>query len=293
MAAPASLAAKGRLAIIAGNGLLPVHLAEAARAAGEDPFIILLRHETDQRFEGFETTTMAIADIAGFNRILRQRGIDRVVLSGGVTRRPDWRDVRPNWKMLRKLPALFRTLVSGGDDALLQMTIGILEAQGCRVIGAHEIAPNLLARTGPLGRQVPSEEDRRDIEAAAAAARRLGELDIGQGAVSVGGRVVALEGVEGTDRMLERVAGLRAEGRISSRRKGVVVKLCKPQQDVRADLPSIGPSTVRTAAAAGLAGIVVEAGRALVLEEAALIAAADEAGLFVCGIDPGLAGGGL
>ena len=288
-----SLAPKGRLAIIAGNGFLPIYLAEAARDGGENPFIISLRNESDQRFDGFETASASIADITGFERIFREKGIGRVVLSGGVTRRPDWRDIRPNWKVLRKLPLLLRTLVSGGDDALLQVAIGIIEAQGCRVIGAHEVAPGLLAKTGQLGAHAPSKDDIRDIEKAAEAARKLGELDIGQGSVSVGGRVVALEGVEGTDRMLERVAALRAEGRISARRKGVLVKLCKPQQDMRADLPTIGPSTVENAVKAGLAGIAVEAGRALVLEEQKMVAAADAAGIFVCGIDLGLPQGGL
>ncbi|MFN7089778.1 MAG: UDP-2,3-diacylglucosamine diphosphatase LpxI domain-containing protein, partial [Allorhizobium sp.] len=106
-----------------------------------------------------------------------------------------------------------------------------------------------------------------------------------QGAVAVGGRIVALEGVEGTDAMLARVEGLRAEGRISRRRRGVLVKLCKPQQDLRADLPTIGVSTVENAKAAGLAGIAVEAGRALVVEREAMIAAANAAGLFVVGLD--------
>ncbi len=173
------------------------------------------------------------------------------------------------------------------------MVIKLIEAMGCEVLGAHEIVPGLLAKTGPLGAHAPSDDDHRDIDRASEAAKRLGELDIGQGAVSVGGRVVALEGVEGTDRMLERVTALRAEGRISARRKGVLVKLCKPQQDMRADLPTIGPSTVENVIRAGLAGIAVEAGRALVLEEAKMIAAADAAGVFVCGIDPGLPRGGL
>ncbi len=281
-----------RLAIIAGNGFLPVHLARAARDAGEDPFIIPLRKESDQDFGGFEVAGASIADVAAINRIFREQGIDRVVLSGGVTRRPDWRDIRPTWKTIRKLPLLMKTLVAGGDDALLQVAIGIIEAQGCRVVGAHEIAPGLLAKIGPLGTCLPSADDRDDIERAIEAARRLGELDIGQGAVSVGGRVVALEGAEGTDAMLRRVAALRAEGRISRRRKGVLVKLCKPQQDMRADLPTVGPSTVANAAEAGLAGIAIEAGRALVLQEDAMIAAADKAGIFVCGIDPALPRGG-
>ncbi len=184
-----------------------------------------------------------------------------------------------------------KTLLAGGDDVVLKMVIGLIEAQGCHVIGAHEIAPDLLAETGPIGAVSPSADDWRDITRGAEAAEALGLLDVGQGAVSVGGRIVALEGVEGTDAMLERVAHLRAEKRISQHRKGVLVKLCKPQQDVRADLPSIGRSTIENARKAGLAGIAVEAGRALVIEREALISAADEAGLFVIGIDRGLAGG--
>ena len=283
----------GRLAIIAGDGFLPIYLAQAARAAGDDPLMIRLRNESAQAFEGFETVTASIADIAGFASIFRQNGIGRVVLSGAVKRRPDWRDIRPNWKVLRQLPSLVGNLLSGGDDALLQAAIGIIEAQGCAVVGAHEIAPALLARVGPLGTHQPSDDDRRDVTKAAEAAIRLGELDIGQGAVSIGGRVVALEGVEGTDQMLQRVAALRAEGRISARRKGVLVKLCKPQQDLRADLPSIGPSTVEHAARAGLAGIAVEAGRSLVLEEDKMVEAANRSGIFICGIDTGLPRGGL
>jgi len=139
----------------------------------------------------------------------------------------------------------------------------------------------------------PGKDDITDILKAAEAANALGLLDVGQGAVSVGGRVVALEGPEGTDGMLERVASLRTAGRISARRKGVLVKLCKPQQDLRADLPSIGPSTVENARSAGLAGIAVEAGRALVLEREALIAAANASGLFVVGLDRGLPSWGL
>jgi UDP-2,3-diacylglucosamine hydrolase len=276
----------GRLAIIAGRGFLPRYLAEAARSAGENPLVIRLNNEAEDRFEGFPTEPMGIADIGRFAGLLKTYNIDRVVLSGGVRRRPDWREIRPTFKTLRQLPNIVRALSRGGDDVLLRAAMGIIEAEGCRVIGAHEIAPDLLMRLGPIGLHRPSDDDLRDISRAAEAARKLGELDIGQGAVSVGGRVVALEGVEGTDRMLERVATLRAEGRVSQRRKGVLVKLCKPQQDMRADLPTIGPSTVETALKAGLAGVAVEAGRALVLEEAALVAAANAAGLFVCGIDP-------
>lgn len=279
-----------RLAIIAGSGFLPYYVALAAREAGENPLIIRLKNEADLDWSQFESAAISVGDVRSLGQLLSTNGIDRVVLSGGVSRRPEWREIRPNLKMIAKMPSIIRTLLSGGDDTVLQMVIGLIEAQGARVIGAHEIAPALLATTGPLGQIKPNDDDRRDIAKAAKAAFALGALDIGQGAVSVGGRIVAMEGVEGTDGMLERVAALRAAGRISSRRKGVLVKLCKPQQDIRADLPTIGPSTVLNAAKAGLAGIAVEAGRAFILDREAMLKAADDAGLFVCGIDTALEG---
>ncbi|MBA1349207.1 LpxI family protein [Rhizobium sp. WYCCWR 11146] len=285
--------AAGRLAIIAGGGLLPSYVAEAARAAGENPVIVALKDESDRRWEGYDHAVIGVGDFAALEGLLNRYGIGRVVMSGSVRRRPEWREVRPTLRTLMKMPATIRTLLSGGDDRVLQMVIRLIEGNGRRVVGAHEIAPDLLAAVGPLGTAIPGEEDRRDINRAAEAAEMLGRLDVGQGAVAIGGRIVALEGLEGTDEMLERVAGLRAAGRISPRRRGALVKLCKPQQDIRADLPAIGVSTVLNARKAGLAGVAVEAGRSLVLDRAAVIKAADEAGLFVCGIDRGLPAWGL
>ncbi|MBB3974839.1 hypothetical protein GGQ64_000015 [Rhizobium azooxidifex] len=279
-----------RLAIIAGGGLLPIHVARAARLHGEDPFILALSNEAEQDWSEFDHAGVGVGDYAGISRIFSTEGIDRAVLSGSVRRRPEWRDIRPTVRTLMQVPGIVRTLLNGGDDTVLKMVIRLIEANGVRVVGADEIAPELLAAEGPIGAVKPDDEAARDIAAASAAALALGSLDVGQGAVAVGGRVIALEGAEGTDLMLERVASLRREGRISRRRKGVLVKLCKPNQDRRADLPSIGVDTVRRAAEAGLAGIACEAGRSLVLDRAALIEEADRAGLFVTGILPRDAG---
>lgn len=279
------LSRNGRLAIIAGSGKLPLFLAEAAREAGENPFVLRLKNEADDIWQGFDNTVVGVGDMAGLSALFRQHHIRRVVMSGAVKRRPAFGEIRANFKSLLKLPMALKTLLAGGDDAVLRMVISLIEAQGCQVLGAHEILPGLLATTGPLGAVTPDTESLKDIEKAADAAEMLGRLDVGQGAIAVGGRIVALEGVEGTDAMLARVRDLRDEGRISRRREGVLVKLCKPQQDLRADLPTIGVSTVQNAKAAGLAGIAVEAGRALVVEREAVIAAADAAGLFVVGIE--------
>ncbi|AYM10605.1 LpxI family protein [Agrobacterium tumefaciens] len=278
----------GRLAIVAGSGQLPLHVAAAAREMGENPFIVQLRDDSQFDWSGFDNAVISVGDVAGLGRLLRENQVDRVVLSGAVARRPEWREIRPTIGILLKLPSIVRTLLSSGDDAVLQMVIKVIGTLGAKVIGAHEIAPGLLATTGPFGAHKPAEDDLRDIRKAAQAALALGTLDVGQGAVAVGGRIVALEGVEGTDAMLARVAALRAEGRISTRRKGVLVKLCKPQQDIRADLPTIGVETVENAHKAGLAGIAVEAGRALVLDRDEMLKAADQAGIFVCGIDTSL-----
>jgi len=275
---------------VAGSGQLPLYVANAAREMGEDPFIVRLRDDSRFDWSGFDNAVISVGDVAGLGRLLRDNRVDRVVLSGAVARRPEWREIRPTVAILLKLPSIVKTLLSGGDDAVLQMVIKIIGTLGAKVIGAHEIAPGLLATTGAFGTQKPAEDDLKDIRKAAEAALALGKLDVGQGAVSVGGRIVALEGVEGTDAMLLRVAALRAEGRISPRRRGVLVKLCKPQQDIRADLPTIGIETVENAQKAGLAGIAVEAGRALVLDRDAMLKAADQAGIFVCGIDTSLHG---
>lgn len=277
---------RDRLAIIAGGGLLPRYVAEAARARGEVPYILALRNESGDDWSDFDHEIISIGNYAGIGAAFRRHGIGRAVLSGWVRRRPEWRDIHAPLRMLLAVPSVVRTLLKGGDDAVLRMVIRLIEAEGVRVVGAHEIVPDLLGCEGPLGQVAPDRDAEADIAAATAAAQALGRLDVGQGAVAVGGRVVALEGAEGTDGMLERVAALRAAGRISQRRKGVLVKLCKPGQDMRADLPAIGVETLSRARAAGLAGIAVEAGRSLVLERDAMIAEADAHGLFVTGIVP-------
>ncbi len=188
-------------------------------------------------------------------------------------------------RLLPVLPKIWRALRGSGDDRVLRSIIALFEQAGCRVIGAHEVVPDLLAETGPQTKQHPTDRDWRDILAAYKGADMLGRMDIGQGAVAVSGRIVALEGPEGTDKMLGRVEEMRRSGRISARPGGALVKLCKLNQEERADLPSIGQRTIDTALQAGLSGIAVEAGRALVLDREQTLARADAAGLFIVGID--------
>jgi UDP-2,3-diacylglucosamine hydrolase len=278
--------AKGRLAIIAGSGKLPRYVADAASLAGEKPFIFALEGEVDSDWSAYDHVSIGLGDIARFKRMADDLGVDRIIMSGGVSRRPPIREVKLGWSGLLKIPGVIRKLTGGGDNTVLTAVIEFLETPGRRVIGAHEVAPDLLAQTGPLGAVAPD-------DAALRAARLIGALDIGQGAIAVGGRVVALEGPEGTDAMIARVRDLKAAGRVSAKRKGVLVKLCKPGQDMRVDLPSAGLRTVTAAAEAGLAGIALEAGRSLLLDASDVKELADQHGLFVYGLEPDIGEGGV
>ncbi|WP_412048807.1 LpxI family protein [Hoeflea sp. Naph1] len=277
---------KPRLGILAGRGCFPVLVSSSARDMGHNPYIVAIEGEADQDWSGFDHCVLGIGDVAGLSALIRREKIGTLMLAGGIDRRPRFRDIRPTWSSLAAAPSLLRTLLSGGDDQILRAAIGLLEKQGVQVVGAQTVAPGLLSQIGPLGKLEPRPSDQADIAAAEQAALALGQLDVGQGAVSVGGRVIALEGLEGTDLMLERVAALRAAGRLPRGRGGVLVKMCKPEQDERADLPSIGPDTVTNAHAAGLSGIAVEAGRTLVLERELVVTLANRLGVFVTGLGP-------
>ena len=176
---------------------------------------------------------------------------------------------------------LMAALRGAGDDKLLTAIIGALEGEGFRVVGIDSILPEILAPMGVFGAVSPDQGARADIAVGCRVARIIGSLDIGQAVVVQQGMVLGVEAIEGTDALLRRCRALRREGP-----GGVLVKLKKPGQEMRADLPAIGTETVNGALAAGLKGIAIEAGGALVINRAAVVEAADAAGLFVIGVTP-------
>ena len=278
-----ALAGASRVAIIAGSGALPAEVVDTLVRAGHNPFVILLEGEAlAEDFAGCETVVMALEEFCDFGSVLRRADTSHVVFAGGVARRPALSRMKWRLGMLRLVPRIARAL-SRGDDGLLRAVLDYFEASGFRVLGAHEIVPNLLAPLQVLTKRAPSKHDERDIAAAFKAAVVIGDLDIGQAAIAVGGRAVALEGIEGTDGLLERMASMRDHGRLGGRKGGVLAKCAKPRQEMRADLPAIGPETVDGAHAAGLAGVAVEAGRTFILDANRVVQRADELGLFVVG----------
>jgi len=271
---------EGRTAIIAGNGQLPIAVAQTLTERGESPFLIPLRGEAAAELYAYPHQEISLVEFAKLVHALKHHKIENIVLAGGVTKRPYLRDLRLDWPTLYILPRLAFAL-GRGDDALLRAFIKALESYQFRICGAHQIVPELLAsKCMKLSKHRPSTKAHEDIKLAAQGAQMLGALDVGQGAVAVGGRIVALEGAEGTDEMLARVQHLRKAGRIPAK-GGVLVKVMKPSQEARADLPTIGPKTIEIAHEAGLVGIAIEAERSFILEPAKTMMLADQYGLFI------------
>ena len=268
-----------KLGILAGSGELPSRLVEACRAADRPFFILAFEGEADPALQdvGPHAWVRLGAAETGF-RLLRENGVRQIVMAGGI-RRPSLASLRPDWRTAKFLARIgYRAL---GDDGLLSAIIKELEAEGFAVVGADEIIGSAVAELGPLGRLRPDAQADIDIAHGFRVVRALGALDIGQAVVVQQGLVLGVEAIEGTDALLSRCAALRREGA-----GGVLVKAAKPGQERRADLPTIGRRTVAAAAAAGLRGIAVEAGSALVLDRDGVARAADLAGLFVVGVRP-------
>jgi DUF1009 family protein len=262
-----------KLGLIAGGGGLPLALARHCVAGGRPLYVIRLAGFASAQLEAFDGESRPLIDIAGGLAALKREGCEAVCFAGAVER-PDFESA--------DAAALPETVIAarGGDDSLLSAVIARFQAEGFSVEGAHEVMADLTLGAGPLGRLSPADEDTADIDRALLVARTIGALDVGQGAVCRDGSVLAVEAREGTDAMLRRVADF-ARG---ADRRGVLAKASKPGQDLRIDLPTIGPTTVELAAAAGLSGIIGEAGRVLVVDRAETIRLADASGLFIAGV---------
>ncbi len=270
-----------KLGIIAGRGELPRRIVEAARAAGREFFVIAFNGETDPATvaDGAAHAWVDLPTVGRTIKLLKQAGVSELVLIGPIGR-PNFRKLKPDWHGTKLLPKIIRA-ASQGDDAIMKVVVEDLENQGFTILGAEMVLASLSAPTGRLGRHEPDAGDRADIERGMAVLAQLGHLDIGQAVVVRAGYVLAVEAAEGTDEMLRRCRQFRGEAAA-----GVLIKRPKPVQERRVDLPTIGVPTVQGAVAAGLKGIAVEAGGALVADRTAVAKAADAAGIFVCGVKP-------
>jgi UDP-2,3-diacylglucosamine hydrolase len=271
------------VAIICGGGSLPLTVAEAVERSGRPVVLFPVRGWADPAaFARYRHHWLHLGSAGRFRRLARMEGCRDVVMIGNAIR-PAIHELRLDWLTLRLLPRIILNF-KGGDDKLLSGIAKMMEDHGFRLIGAHEVAPEILVGEGPLGLIKPSAAHAQDIERGFELIVAIAPFDVGQAVVVADNRVLAVEAAEGTDHMLDRVAALRAEGRIRiPDNTGVLVKAPKPAQDRRIDLPSLGPRTVEKAARAGLAGIAVAAGETIIAEPLRVLEAADRAGLFVVG----------
>lgn len=272
--------ATGTIGIIAGGGEVPGRLIEALRSQNRRFFIIALEGQADpETIAGLPHLVVRIGAVGTTLDALRKAGARDIVLAGAV-RRPSLTELRPDWTATRLIAKMGPKVFAGGDDALLHALVTVLEGEGFRVLRADSLLQGLLASSGVLGSHAPDDDARADIGRGTEILQAMGRLDIGQAVVIQQGLCLGVEAIEGTDALLRRVAGLRRDGK-----GGVLIKLRKPGQDERVDLPTIGVATVEAAAAAGLRGIAIDAGGTWLVDRPGVIEAADRLGLFVIGLD--------
>jgi DUF1009 family protein len=270
--------------LIAGGGVLPFAVADSLLARGITPVFFALKGICDPAAVArFRHHWVPLGQLGRLTGLMRSEGCRDLVFIGTLVR-PALSEIRLDWGTLRAMRHILSAF-RGGDDHLLTGIGRIFEDDGFRLLGIKDIAPDLLMPAGSLTRAVPDAGAEADIARGRDVLRALSPFDIGQATVVIDGHVVGVEDIEGTDGLLARVAHLRAQGRIRAKPgRGVLVKAPKSGQDLRFDLPTLGPRTIENAAAAGLAGIAIVAGNTIVAEPQLMIEAADAAGLFVTGL---------
>jgi DUF1009 family protein len=270
-----------RLGVVAAAGSIPIAVCEAALAQGIDVQVVALKGQASPEISRFPHRWLRLGELGGLLSTLKDAGCRDVVLVGAL-RRPDLWKVGVDFGLIRHLPTIL-SLTRGGDDKVLKRVVRFFEGQGFSVRGAHEIAPNLLAPPGAFGAHRPDKDDEQDIRHGLSLLTALSPFDVGQAVVVARGHVLAIEAAEGTDEMLKRCQGLRQWG--GRGRAGILIKAPKLDQELRIDMPVIGPRTVELAAAAGLAGIAVMSGKVMIADQAEMVKAADRHQLFVIGIE--------
>lgn len=267
----------GKLGILAGGGFLPERIAERCRETDRPYFVVVFENQGDaDAFDPHPHAVSRLGAAGGIIKTLRREQCEQLVMAGTI-RRPSAKDVRPDlWgvKFLAKTGAM-----ALGDDGLVSALVKALESEGFDVIGADEVVPEYLVARGVMGAHHPDPEQESDIAFAIKSARALGERDEGQAVAVRDATLIAEEDASGTDAMLRRLKDAGNAG-------GILAKTLKPNQERRVDLPTIGCQTIENAHAAGLTGIIVEAGNAFFYEREDAIELANSYGMFVVGVDP-------
>ena len=266
----------GRYAVIAGNGSFPFLVLEAARDQGIDPLVVAIKEETLPEIAQKTSNLhwLSLGEVSKLLELLSAERIEKVVLAGQVKHAQIFSSIKPDGLVSRALAGLQRK----NTDALIGAFVRMLEGRGMRVVDSTLFLKPLLAEPGPMTRRAPDESEMSDIAFGREMAKKLAGLDIGQTVVVAERAVVAVEAMEGTDRAIERAATL------SNGRRLVVVKVSKPRQDMRFDVPVIGLKTIEVMQRSNATVLAVDAGKTLLFERPRLLEAADQAGIAIVGM---------
>jgi hypothetical protein len=277
------------IALFAGRGELPSKIINHCHEQGQPLFLIAFEGQTDSEFVNQQQPYIKghlwtyFGAVGKTLRYLKANKVTHIVMAGAM-HRPSWSELKLDWKgtqWFAKMGLAKMGSKTAGDDGLLTRIMGMLKAEGFDVISATDILDDLLAPEGVMGRHRPEEADWQDIVRGKEVSHLLGSGDVGQAVVVQQGLVLGVEAIEGTEALLARCGKLRREGR-----GGVLVKMAKPHQSRAVDLPTIGVATIHQVEAAGLRGLAVEAGSTQILDQKAVVQAADAAGLYLIGVLP-------
>ena len=266
-----------KLGMIAGGGMMPVEIIKYCNENGIEIFVVGI--EPFAKEEELKDAPHIFAKIAEAGKIfkaLKSNDVYEIVLAGGI-KRPSFKEMIPDWEGMKLIGKLAVKKMS--DDSMFRAVMDEIESRGFKVVSIEEVVPEMMFQEGVYGKVKPSSEDKDDIERGITVAKAIGAVDVGQAVVVQEGMVLALEAVEGTDMMLSRASQLQKKGN-----KPIMVKVLKPGQDLRVDLPTIGKQTIEQLKKYGIGGIAVEAGGILIIEREEVIKMADEAGIFIIGV---------
>lgn len=256
-----------RIGLIAGSGQFPMLFSKRAREKGYTVYAVAHKKETDPALEAFvdDIEWVHLGQVKRLLKFFKKHQVTEAVMMGAIQKTRMFTDIRPDTKALAMVAGMRHT----HDDGLLRAFAGLLEREGVRIEASTLLLPEMLASPGCWTRRKPNREESADVELGWRLVKEIGRLDIGQCIVLAGGSVLAVEAIDGTDATIRR-GGELGHGR------AVVVKVCKPAQDDRFDIPAVGVQTVRTMQEAGARVLVIEAGKAIVFDREEMIALADQ-----------------
>lgn len=278
-----------KLGLIAGNGRFPFLLLDAARAAGREVVVAAIREETDAgmneraaRDSGITVHWLSLGELSKLIEIFQRAGVTEAVMAGQVKHKQIFSAIRPDWRLAK----LLLNLRTRSTDVLLGAVAKVLEDEGIHLVSSTTYLEPLLAKAGVLTERSPTAREREDITYGRGIARGIAGFDIGQTVVIADGACVAIEAMEGTDATIARAAeimrSLGSSGDASTLNRSLtVVKVAKPSQDMRFDVPIVGVPTIDAMRAAGAACLAIDAGQTLLLDPVSLIAAANAAGIAI------------